>query len=77
MSEQILQIISGIAKKSAESLEATKTEQGLWDSLLHVELIFALEAEFNIFFEPEDIALIDTPEKVIEVVLKKVAAREA
>lgn len=73
MSEKILKIISTVAKKSSEELLASQNEQGLWDSLLHVELVFALEAEFDIFFSPEEIGQIDTPAKVIETVQSKVA----
>lgn len=77
MSEEIFEIISGIAKKSVEELKGSINEQRLWDSLLHVELVVALESEFDIFFSPEEIAQIDTPAKVLDVVKSKVASREA
>ena len=77
MNDAVLEIISGVAKKSPEELADASDAEGLWDSLLHVELVFALEAEFDIFFSPDEIAQINTPAKVIDVVKSKVAAREA
>lgn len=77
MSDQIFEIISSIAKKSAQDIKDSQDKDKLWDSLLHVELVFALEAEFDIFFSPDEIAAIDTPAKVVEVVQSKVAEREA
>ena len=77
MSDQVFEIIADIAKKSVEEIKDAQDKEKLWDSLLHVELIFALEAEFDIFFSPDEIAQIDTPEKVVNIVQTKVAAREA
>ena len=82
MREKVLEIISSIAKRGderigVEELSARADEQGLWDSLLHVELVVALETEFDLFFTQEEIADIDTPAKVIKAVESKVVAREA
>lgn len=82
MSEKVFEIIAAIAQKSdgglsAEELKDRLNEQNLWDSLLHVELVFALEAEFDIFFSQEEIAQIDTPAKVLDTVNSKVSSREA
>ncbi len=73
MSEQVFQLISEVSKKSVEELKASQNDTGLWDSLLHVELVFALEAEFDIFFSPDEIAEIDTPAKIVEILQLKVA----
>lgn len=77
MSEKVFEIISAIAKKSVTELKEGVNEQGLWDSLLHVELVIELETEFDIFFSQEEIAQIDTPAKVLEVIELKMSAREA
>ena len=74
MNEKVLEIIAAIAKKNIAELQELINEQGLWDSLLHVELVVALEAEFDIFFSPEEISQIDTPAKVLEVVKLKVVS---
>lgn len=75
MNQKVFEIISGVAKKSATELEQLSDQQGLWDSLLHVELVVALESEFDIFFEPDEIAEIDTPIKVLELVKSKVSSQ--
>ena len=54
MNEKIFQLISEVAKKSVTELNNLSDQQGLWDSLLHVELVVALESEFDIFFSPEE-----------------------
>jgi len=77
MNEKVFEIISGIAKKDVAELKESSDMTGLWDSLLHVELVIALESEFDVFFSPEEIAQIDTPAKVIDVLDSKVSANEA
>ena len=46
------------------------------DSLDTVELVMALEEEFDIFFNQEEIAEIDTPAKVMNAVAAKLAESE-
>lgn len=77
MKEKIIEIIAGVARKDKQEIAQSMSERRLWDSLLHVELVIALEAEFDVFFSQEEIAYIDTPEKVVEMIQSKVAAREA
>jgi acyl carrier protein len=72
MNEKIFKIISEISKKSISEIETNKDEKGLWDSFSHVELIIALETEFNVFFEQEEIAEMNTPTRIIEYIGKKV-----
>lgn len=76
MRDKIFEIISGIAKKNVDEIKSSQDKEKLWDSLLHVELVFALESEFDIFFSAEEIAEINTPEKVLEIVQSKVASSE-
>lgn len=77
MSEKIFEIISGVAKKSVAQIEGSINEKGLWDSLSHVEIVFALEAEYDLFFSPQEIADMDTPAKIIDVVTSKASSRES
>lgn len=77
MNERVYELISVVAKKSVEEIKASPDEEGLWDSLLHVELVVALETEYGIFFDPEEIAEISTPQKVLTAVEAKVASSEA
>lgn len=72
MNEKVLEIVSKIAKKPVSEIQEKMDATKLWDSLLHVELIIALETEFNVFFSQEEIVQMDTPTKVIEQVSQKV-----
>lgn len=77
MNDKILEIISSISNKSTEELHAALEQEKLWDSLRHVELVMALESEFNIFFSQEEIATINTPAKIITAIESKVSSSGA
>jgi len=72
MKEKAVGLMAEVAKKSSDEILECMDETKLWDSLLHVELIVALEAEFDVFFEQEEIAEMDTPNKVLEHLVSKV-----
>ncbi|KAA0554808.1 hypothetical protein OGV37_25320 [Citrobacter sp. Cb010] len=65
MRNKIYDIISIVAKKPVAEIIESSDNKGLWDSFTHLELILALEEEFNIMFEPEEISEMLTPELVI------------
>lgn len=71
MESQILKIISKVLKMSVEELDARNTDDKLWDSLKHMEIILSLEEEFDIVFAPEEIASARTVCKIIEIVKSK------
>lgn len=73
MEEKILEIISQVTSLDIKDLEKNLEKENLWDSFTHIELIVNLESEFNISFEQDEIAALTTPQKVIDLVLKKVA----
>ena len=71
MRNKIFDIISIVAKKPVIEIIESSGNKGLWDSFTHLELILALEEEFNIMFEPEEISEMLTPELVIRGVEDK------
>lgn len=73
MQNKIYEIISIIAKKQVNELVENSHEKGLWDSFSHLELILALEDEFNIMFEAEEISEMLTPELVVQSVKDKIS----
>lgn len=73
MKEKILEIISQVTSLDIKDLKKNLEKENLWDSFTHIELIVNLESEFNISFEQDEIAALTTPQKVIDLVLKKVA----
>ncbi len=72
MKEQILQIISEIAKKDVESLKVNYDEKAQWNSLARVEIIMTLEDEYDIEFTDDELAEMVTPRIVVEKTLEKV-----
>lgn len=71
MKDKIIEIISKIAKKPAGDILSQSDQKGLWDSFAHLELVLALEEEFGIMLEPEEISEMVTPNLVIKTVEEK------
>ena len=71
MEEKIYSIISDIIKVDIDEIKAKTSEPGLWDSLNRVEIIFEIEDEFDIVFEQEEIAEMNTVDKILEVIRSK------
>ncbi|ABQ27356.1 acyl carrier protein [Geotalea uraniireducens] len=45
-----------------------------WDSLKHIEIMFALEEELGVEFSQEELAKLDSVVKIVDAVLAKHAA---
>jgi acyl carrier protein len=70
--DQVLEIVSQKSKRSLSEILEKMNSKGLWDSFSQVELVLALEEAFDIHFEAEEIAEIDTPQKALSLVITKV-----
>lgn len=53
--------------------ELSQSNCSAWDSVGHLNLILALEAEFGVFFEPEEIASLRTFTDVRAVLASKLS----
>lgn len=53
--------------------ELSQSNCSAWDSVGHLNLILALEAEFGVFFEPEEIASLRTFTDVRSVLASKLS----
>ncbi|WP_086245421.1 acyl carrier protein [Campylobacter devanensis] len=72
MENKIIEIISTITKiNKTELVEKVDTEK-LWESIVHVEIVIALEEEFDIVFTQEEIGNMTTILKIIDIVKAKV-----
>jgi acyl carrier protein len=63
-----MKIISVIQKVfEIEQIDENTSQQDIekWDSLGHLNLIVALEEEFDVLFEPEEIAEMTSVQKII------------
>ena len=68
MRERIKQVIKDMFNLNEVPDDISQKNCDEWDSMHHLQLVVALEAEFDISFEPEDIgsmkSLCDIEEKV-------------
>jgi len=69
MKERILKIISQVLKTEVDE-NASQKSIPQWDSLHHLNLVIELEVEFDVSFEPEEIAEM-TNINVIESMIKE------
>jgi acyl carrier protein len=69
MRERIKKVASQVLKTDVDD-NTSQSTCASWDSLHHLNLIIELEMEFNISFEPEEIAqmkTIDAMERLIKM----------
>lgn len=53
------------------ALESSPEQIEAWDSVQHLNLILALESEFNVVFEPEEIDQMKTVGEIADVIAAK------
>lgn len=73
MEENILKLISEITKISMDELKQKPDIPKMWPSLMHVEIIIAIEDEFDIRFDVEDIAKMNTVNEIIQHVANELS----
>ncbi len=71
MENKIIEIISTVTKLEKSYIKENLNTQKLWESITHVEVVIALEEEFDISFSQDEIAQMTTVEKIIELINKK------
>ena len=55
MREEIIKIIAEVLKKDVSVIEAGLDDANTWDSLNRVEIMFAVEDEYGITFEEDEL----------------------
>jgi acyl carrier protein len=70
MLDKVRQIIADITHNNVSSVTAKSSSQNLdgWDSVAQINIIVAIEEEFGITFDPEEIHTLDSVEKIVNVV---------
>ncbi|HEY3857326.1 MAG TPA: acyl carrier protein [Verrucomicrobiae bacterium] len=56
------------------SAEAERKDVPEWDSLKHMQLVFAVEEQFNMQFSEEEIAALDSVARFAELIQERDAA---
>lgn len=71
MDEKILEIMTRVFQTEGLGTDCSQSNCDKWDSLHHLNLIVELEDEFEMEFEPEEIAEMKTFSKVKEIIVLK------
>lgn len=71
MRDSILEIMTDVLKIEKDALLNDFDNWEIWDSLLRVEILFAIEEEFDIQFSEEELVELNTPKKLCEATLRK------
>ena len=71
MAEKVINIISSITKIKEDELMNSLDKENLWNSLNRVEIIIALEDEFDISFSKEEITEMKTISQIYEAIKGK------
>ncbi|MDR2942402.1 MAG: acyl carrier protein [Treponema sp.] len=66
MRERIKHVIKGILNLDSIPDDISQKNCAEWDSMHHLQLVVALETEFDISFEPEDIASMKSLDEIEE-----------
>ena len=70
--EIVLNVLSILLKQSFKVGNiVTRENNSSWDSLKHIEIMFAIEDEFKIQFSEEELGSIDCASKIIRAVESK------
>jgi acyl carrier protein len=70
MKDRIKKIVSRVLKINVDDKTAQDTCVE-WDSLHHLNLVFELEIEFNISFEPDEMTLMKDIDTIVETIKTK------
>lgn len=71
MEEKILEIMNRVFQTESLGTDCSQPNCEKWDSLHHLNLIVELEDEFDVEFEPEEIADMKTFSKIKEIIVLK------
>lgn len=66
-------IVSSVLGKSAD-LNTSKTSEPLWDSLKHMEIIFAVESKWGVTFSEAEMGSIQSVAQLLQTLREKNAA---
>lgn len=70
--QAVLTVLAAVLKQTfSGGIDITRQNTPQWDSLKHIEIMFALEDELGVMFSEEELATLDGLQKIVEVVLRK------
>jgi acyl carrier protein len=69
---ELIQTVLGIPRSSQTELLRSDTDE--WDSLKHMEIVFALEDRFSVTFDESEFAALNSPAAIAEILERHLAA---
>lgn len=74
MEERIVDIMKVVFDETKVNVNTTQDNLEKWDSMHHLILISELEEEFNVEFEPEEIAEMKSVEQIVFFIKQKLSS---
>ena len=71
MKDKVIKIMKDVLETEDISLNTSQDNCENWNSLRHLNLVSELEDEFDVEFEPEEIAEMHSVNSIIEMIKKK------
>ncbi len=71
MKEKVIEIVKDVLETEDISLNTSQENCENWNSLRQLNLVSELEDEFDVEFEPEEIAEMKSVERVLEILQSK------
>ena len=72
--EAVVLAVLGTVLKCEASFDTSRQNMPQWDSLKHIEIIFAVEDELGLQFSEEELAKLDSVTKIVNIALTRYAA---
>ena len=73
--QTVLTVLATVLKSPIhDSADITRQNTASWDSLKHIEIMFALEDELGAEFSEEELVMLDSVTKIVDAILGKHAA---
>lgn len=71
MEEKVIKIMKDVLEMDEVSMNISQDNCENWNSLRHLNLVSELEDEFDVEFEPEEIAEMKSVNSIIEIIKEK------
>ena len=71
MKDKVIKIMKDVLETEDISLNTSQDNCKNWNSLRHLNLVSELEDEFDVEFEPEEIAEMHSVNNIIEIIKEK------
>lgn len=71
LAERLDKILAGTLNLNSVPADISQNNCAAWNSINHLNLIIALEAEFGVMFEPEEIAEMRSRQIVLKLLEQK------